>query len=896
MSVVIKPDNNLSYIPTGKIGLKPLILATYIQAETNGNASEDTIHDTAIKPEIYISWVPTGEVGLKPLIFAAYIPNPEKTTADLFRLVTKSESTCADTFRKVAEAEISSADLLRQVTCSESFAADTKREVHQPETISGDTFRRVVQSDKAAADTFREVKKSEIVIADTSRKMGITIAIADTQRDIIFSTVATFDTCRKIGEAESISADTFLRTARTNIARADLFRKIIATTLANSDTLRKVGNIETFSGDTSRTLGATEKTHVDTLRQVTATEIAIGDLNRAIRAFATADTCRQVTRVERAIAKTVIRLPHVLNYVLQSQLQIFKAASTVRRLADNNLFSLVNTFKDYGVTAINITLSERTLSDDFRFDIASRSMGINETVQGWLLDYPFHFLVEETTQTDLVQSVKGRYNVDDLLYTQFFIATIEVDLGDGKTVEIPGGRYEKYRDGSAAYLYPKAEEIITKVADYFDLASDVRIDDFTPYNLSGDHRITYSDLLNSVFGWTSRLPQRQINVFIRGGTLHCIQRGKEISVFDITTLPHSHPTVNKKLIRSLWSNPKPDDSDSDDNPKPDNSPLVEYQYEEWQEPFSGTISFSDDGCSTVLYYENGLLIRESNETWNAKAEMSSTVTYSYEEIFPADMSAISIELKKGFDKHFYGDFYLSTKKLNASATTDNGNKRSEQRGTTNYRYARTEGNDLYLSSEIDENTTVTYKINDKGFWEETDRDNDIRETFHVPLGNGWYGQSVYHNGTAQGSNISQGAPGNKVSQYMIGEVQKTFKGWTITYNNSNADDDDNDDTDGDDYEDWRRKLAPIADVSFPVRELDLLMTLTEELLWLNRKVQETVNVDLIAKVYNGVPSIQHIVDFTERIMFDGAEYFLVSNRITFTPRKLIQKLQLIRWY
>ena len=67
-------------------------------------------------------------------------------------------------------------------------------------------------------------------------------------------------------------------------------------------------------------------------------------------------------------------------------------------------------------------------------------------------------------------------------------------------------------------------------------------------------------------------------------------------------------------------------------------------------------------------------------------------------------------------------------------------------------------------------------------------------------------------------------------------------------------------------------------------------------MWLNRKVQETVSVDLVAKVDNGVPSIQHIVDFTERVKLDGAEYFLVSNRTSFTPRKLIQKLQLIRWY
>lgn len=133
---------------------------------------------------------------------------------------------------------------------------------------------------------------------------------------------------------------------------------------------------------------------------------------------------------------------------------------------------------------------------------------------------------------------------------------------------------------------------------------------------------------------------------------------------------------------------------------------------------------------------------------------------------------------------------------------------------------------------------------------------------------------------------------------MCDEVQRILKGFTITYNNPDDDDDEDEDdrTPEEIYEDWRRKLAPIADISFPVRELNLIVRLTNDLLWLNRKTEETVTLDLISKVVDGVPEINHIVDFTERIIFNGAEYFLVSNNISFTPRKLIQKLQLIRWY
>ena len=65
--------------------------------------------------------------------------------------------------------------------------------------------------------------------------------------------------------------------------------------------------------------------------------------------------------------------------------------------------------------------------------------------------------------------------------------------------------------------------------------------------------------------------------------------------------------------------------------------------------------------------------------------------------------------------------------------------------------------------------------------------------------------------------------------------------------------------------------------------------------WLNRKIQVTVTVDLIDEITNGVPTLNHVVDFTERVRLDGVEYFLVSNAISLTTRKLIQHLQLVRW-
>jgi len=826
------------------------------------------IYDIAIKPEIFISWIPTGQVYLKPQIYASYIPKPEKATADLFRIVTNSESISADSFRKVTKSENNPADLLRKLTYSDTFPADIKRKVYQHEITSGDTFRRVVQSNIAAADSFRQVKKTEIVTADTSRKMGITIATADTQRNIIVSTSATFDTCRKIGETNIFSADTYLRTARTDIARADSFREVIVTTVATADALRKIGVIESFSGDTSRTLGTTETSQADTFRQVTATEIAIADLNRALREVASYDTFRKVTQKEKAIASTVIRVPHIWNYFIKPTLR------TTKLLADNQP-SLVNTFKNYGITAVNITLSERTLSDNFIFQTA-KPININDAVQGSLLNYHFNFLVEEITQTELIREVKGRYNQDDLLYTWFLLETPNYTFSNGQTLEVPGGHIEKSRDSDGNKtiigVYPKAIEIISKVAAYFGLAADVHIDDFTPSNLQGDEKITYSDLLNSVFGWTSRVPQRQINLFIRGNTLHCIQRGKETSIFDISGLQHSRPTVNKKFNRVLCHNPNNNNNNNNDDD--DNEGYK----------FNGNIHYSKSGIapfqsSVYMFcsYNNGLLSQETVNTTtgmfaNSEGEVvtlsnHSTTTYSYTS---------------------YGkESYISSKEQNTTVKEQNMNtletNTTEQKIKTTYGYnndfnTQSQEHEIYLFHECEQTTKTEYQSGSK----EREITKEIRDTYHVPVGNGWYAQTVYLNGILQGANLSQGKPGNSVSPYTVKQMQNTFRHYVIiqkpTANNEND------------------ELSNIIDDSFPIRDADIKKELNNALRWLHRKVQETVTVDLISPVNNGIPTINHIVDFTERVKFDGNEYFLVSNNFSFTPRKLIQKLQLIRWY
>ena len=134
--------------------------------------------------------------------------------------------------------------------------------------------------------------------------------------------------------------------------------------------------------------------------------------------------------------------------------------------------------------------------------------------------------------------------------------------------------------------------------------------------------------------------------------------------------------------------------------------------------------------------------------------------------------------------------------------------------------------------------------------------------------------------------MSQGKPGNRISPYTVNAFQN--KNTQIITKPTTSDDDATDPLE--------KELSTIEDSSFPVRGDSMKKTLNAALRWLHRRIEETVTVDLTSRIVDGVPEINHIVDFTERVKLDGAEYFLVSNKISFTPRKLIQKLTLIRWY
>jgi hypothetical protein len=235
-------------------------------------------------------------------------------------------------------------------------------------------------------------------------------------------------------------------------------------------------------------------------------------------------------------------------------------------------------------------------------------------------------------------------------------------------------------------------------------------------------------------------------------------------------------------------------------------------------PFWGTLTFGDAVCS----YESGYLVSEENN--------GSVATYDY--------------IGDGFG----GNKYLSRKVIRHAdgSVTD-----------ISYDYNKGRGGVLILGSETETTT------DDKG-------NSTVRKTVHAPLGNGFYGTSVYIDGEFQGSSIGTGSPAATASRYLRNQESITLGGPQYDSNGGSG---------GLDY---------LKGCDFPIAEKDIIRSYLDDMKWLNRKIKETVTMDIYE---NG-----HVIDFTERVRFKGHEYFLVSNSIRQTTTELKQSVQLVRWY
>ena len=683
--------------------------------------------DASLKPQLWISWIPVGKEVLAPKIYMTWIPRGiECLRPQLYGTIIPAskhrEAVRVDTIRQVAETAEARADSQRQVCSTSRIAADTRR------TITSSAI------DWTSAKLLRRVAQRNTASAATRRCVG--------------------------GIYVCIRCDTY-RTLSPNY------------NILRGATEREVVKSETVRGDTKRTPGMGNRAAAKTQRRLGRGNVAKAALRRTV-----------VAQV-RVRFDTLIRIPHVLEYVKQPRSRRSKRA--VSQIADN--------FRAHGIRSFSVTLGEMTLSDSFQMETA-RPLAIGDAVRGRLLDYRFSFLVEETLQRDLLQTVKGTYSKDATLYSAIHIFVKEAQASG-------------YAQSIAAAL---------------GLQLHWACDDFTPSQNFEDSGMTYQDFISALFGWTAKLPQRQVNVFIREDTLHIVQRGREASVLDITDWPHSRPTVERRLVRSLWHSGHASETAGNAYNEEDTEPI----------PFTGTISWEEMSRT----YHNGFLTSETNE--------KGTTEYTY-----------------------HGEYLTSKQTHNKDGSTSR----------TEYTYAETE-RDVYLVKEWERTTEPINDGKKHTEYDWTDWNNERgteRITYHAPLGYGWYATTVYVDGNLEGSTLSQGKPGGKASRFTVEQFNLSL---------------------GSSYsrEDYDAPFTSLIDTEFPVKGEAYLKELTQAILWLNRKTQETVTLEVFANIQDGVPDVGHIVDFTERIKFEGNEYFLVSNTVELTPRSLKQTIKMTRWY
>ena len=437
-----------------------------------------------------------------------------------------------------------------------------------------------------------------------------------------------------------------------------------------------------------------------------------------------------------------------------------------------------------GTQSIEIAIQEQQLTDQLTYATIN-NVDIEQAVTGQYLDYLFDMRVEETNSYGILTTCKCCSDIDKILYSTLDYSIeadftfIQVNL-KSKTMHISNFPYvpppeeenevtEIEKATALQHINEIASALGKTVTSYFDnFVSDLDIE---------QKNVTYADVINSLFGWTSRLPQMLINCYIRNGTLYVVQRGHEPNIINLTGTKYTMPRINKKIVRTTWGS------------SADTSYTLNKHYLGWYVYFPPPDK-SEDGKTKYTYRRiepHGYLLTksETEETEiinGTEQEVITEVAYEYTIQPPYELKTETTK------KHIKGSEYI-----------------------------------LDQSKIVHEQLTPSQRITRRF-------DEDGEQT-----------------GSVVGSHVA----GFYDERTTIEPEHTDSESITIQGN-------------------------PLIDTSFPVYGNDTLAKISSAIRWLNRKTQETVSLDLY--------DYPHVVDFLDKIIFNGNEYFLQSNIVSKTPR------------
>ena len=547
-----------------------------------------------------------------------------------------------------------------------------------------------------------------------------------------------------------------------------------------------------------------------------------------------------------------------------------------------------------GIQSLGINIVAGALVDQLNFATVNY-IGVLEQIRGQFLDYKFNFRVERISMsdnaTDLpISTCNCCADIDGLLYTPmayqlprsqyngglgfYFTTSSSVNTNSAEVSE---------STSTQTVEEPKCKASIhaIKIASILGKIPILLFDDFVSTADTSPRDVTYRDLIDEIFLWTSRIPHKMINVFLRDDKLFFIQRGHEQNTFDLFALNADIGkdfTVERSLIRTQWGTNATTQKKA--VPVLGNEMTDGDEGEDEGQPLLVRVRTVQDGNGNELglmhVYKNGAQWGWGEVVAVRPGLVVTDVYYEYDS--DGDVTKTTTNTNTGGGSVYDGDQTGSRVVVTNTYLTHNGEK---------FLFAET--TETYEGSELVESKTV----------------------HHAPSGVGQqHNFSVDEDGNVNGSTTTASRRSetptayelskNKVNwserarllrgEYKVEEDGETYWGdgkgayvWK----------------DGKKYEvvGWKNVSEDIEDVpanslyddSFPVADETFKYRLTKEMQWLNYKIQETVSLD----VY-GFP---HIFDFNDRIIFFGNIYFLQSNSVTHhhdLPNK--QSLQLIRWY
>lgn len=528
-----------------------------------------------------------------------------------------------------------------------------------------------------------------------------------------------------------------------------------------------------FDTRRNRSLAYILQTDFDSLRNVVVSQILFNDTKRNVVASQDFfnDTLRNVRKSIYFNCDVARQIPHKL----------------IITPAENGVFT--DAVNSTGVQSIEIELAAQQLTDRLTYTSINYAQILQE-VQGQYLDYNFDMRIEETNQQGILTTCQCCSDIDELLYSQITYKIhsdykeYEIDRVNRKIKQIltPADKLNVDSDSviKGAWLSSHLEKIAGAIGKQFD-TSDIQFNDFvSDMELEQDH-VTYQDVLSDLVGWTSRVPQMLINVFIRGNNLCAIQRNYEKNTIDITNSKHTVPIIKRQLMRTTWGS-SPDE----------NFTITRHHYESYS--FEPPPKTSDDGKTHYTYRQvsSNIYLLVGARTNNDDGSFS-TVSYHYSLSPPYELTG---------ESHYSYDA--------------NGN--------------------INEHSEIHHKTLTPSQRHTKKVVDGDEESSVIGS--HVA-------------GMYNGKKVIAGAYDSTETALVEGN--------------------------------------PLIDTNFPVLDDDKLAEITEAVKWLNRKTQETISIDIY--------DYPHVIDFNDRIFFNGNIYFLVSNTVLKNPRIVNkQSIQFVRWY